>query len=210
MTNYSPVSGFLSTHSKAVPRGTSGLQSNSERKAEGLVPRASLLCQMCGVCFTRGRMAQSATVTERHTPLISFLWDAWMQICFKSSPSPLLLDSFILIASTLLLFHQSFHLLSCKSKTFFFFNTFLNKILSLQLCLSISPSLFHPSIHPSLNVFLSRISRLLYPSSSFPTRQMKQSQLCSHFTGGRTDHTITIIDYIKRRWWWWWWRRVAD
>ncbi|KAJ4928261.1 hypothetical protein JOQ06_016053, partial [Pogonophryne albipinna] len=32
-----------------------------------------------------------------------------------------------------------------------------------------------------------------------PTSQMKQSQLCSHFTGGRTDHTITIIDYIKQR-----------
>lgn len=56
-----------------------------ERK---LVPRVHHLCQMCWVCFMRGRLAESATATEGDAPLICLLWDAWMLLCFKSPPPP--------------------------------------------------------------------------------------------------------------------------
>lgn len=93
MTNSPAVSGFstssINTQYSCAKRNFLPSEKQREGEGEGLVPHAPHLCQMCGVCFTRGRLAQSATVTERHTPLISFLWDAWMPLCFKSPPSPL-------------------------------------------------------------------------------------------------------------------------
>lgn len=133
----------------------------------------------------------------------------WMLLYFKSPPSPPL-------SSTLLSLlpprsHHSINPPICYAvnwQLFYYFTLFKIK-LQASTCANIQ-SLQHPSIQPSshpatrnlilLPFALFWISDLLlFPSSSSPTSQMKQSQLRSHFTGGRTDHTITIIDYIKQR-----------
>lgn len=126
----------------------------------------------------RERLAESGTVTERDTPLISFLWDIRMPICYKSPP-PLLL-SFSLPSSSPPSFRQSSHLLLILLQ-------FLSEILSLRSCISFTQSFRHPFIHPFIHPSINLISQWSPPPlehpPGFPTSEWS-SHSCAAISRG--------------------------
>lgn len=128
-----------------------------------------------------------------------------LRVLHPPPPRPLFLHPSILVASAFPS-HQCSHLLCCKTETLLFLNPFLTAIFKIA-CMRLTNSLHHftlsPSIHPSSDLMSLKSSSesLIFsssPSSSFPTSQMKRSQLCSHFTGVGGGALVTPLRLLTR------------